>query len=71
MLTIILWLILFIVAWPVAVLALLLYPLVWIVSLPFRLVGITVTSIFDLLGELLRLPTRLLRGPGGSVSQPQ
>ncbi len=58
-----LWCILFVLCWPVALLALVLYPLVWILLLPFRLVGITVRAVFDLLAALLALPSRLLRGP--------
>ena len=47
-------------AWPVALLALVLFPLVWIVSLPFRLVGIAVGAVFALLKALLFLPARVL-----------
>ena len=47
-----------------ALLALILYPLVWLVLLPFRLIGITVDAVFQFLDALLRLPARLLRGPG-------
>jgi hypothetical protein len=57
-----LWLILFLLCWPVALLALVLYPIVWLLSLPFRLVGITMNAVFDLFGALLRLPARVLRG---------
>lgn len=57
-----LWLILFVIAWPIALLALLLYPVVWLLALPFRLVGISVKAVFDLLAALLTLPARLLRG---------
>jgi hypothetical protein len=57
-----LWLILLIVCWPVALLALLLYPLVWLVLLPFRLVGIVVDGVFDFLAALIRLPARALGG---------
>jgi hypothetical protein len=71
MLTIILWLLLFIVAWPVAVLALLLYPIVWVASLPFRLVGVTVRGVFEFLEALFMLPVRLLKGPGRAVSPTQ
>jgi len=60
----ILWLILLILCWPLALLALILYPLVWLVLLPFRLIGITVDAVFQFLDALLRLPARLLRGPG-------
>jgi len=58
-----LWCILFVVCWPVALLALVLYPLVWILLLPFRLVGIAVGGVFDLLRAILFLPVRVLRGP--------
>jgi hypothetical protein len=57
-----LWLILLVLCWPLALLALLLYPLVWLLTLPFRLIGITVTSVFDLLKAIITLPARLLRG---------
>lgn len=63
MLTFLVWLVLFVVAWPLALLALLLYPLVWLLSLPFRLLGISLRAVFDLLDALLRLPVRVLRGP--------
>jgi hypothetical protein len=55
-----LWLILFILCWPVAVLALLLYPVVWLLLLPFRLVGIAVEGVFQFLRALFLLPARLL-----------
>lgn len=58
-----LWLILLVVAWPLALLALLLYPLVWLLSIPLRLVGISVGVILDLIWTLLRLPARVLKGP--------
>ena len=54
------WCILFVLCWPVALLALVLWPLVWLVSLPFRLVGITLEAVFALLRALLFLPARLL-----------
>jgi len=60
MTTFLLWLLLFIVAWPIAILALVLYPLVWLVLLPFRLVGIAVEGVFAFLKALLMLPARLL-----------
>jgi hypothetical protein len=59
----ILWCILFILCWPVALLALVLYPLVWLILLPFRIVGIAVHGVFGLLSAMLLLPVRLLRGP--------
>lgn len=58
--TFLLWLILLILAWPLALLALLVYPVVWLILLPFRLVGITVDGVFHLLRGVLRLPGRLL-----------
>ncbi|MFQ5721032.1 MAG: hypothetical protein ACE5GI_00895 [Candidatus Aminicenantales bacterium] len=58
-----LWLILLVFCWPLALLALLLYPIVWILLLPFRLIGITVSAVFDLFKALITLPARLLRGP--------
>jgi len=58
-----LWLILLILCWPVALLAVLLYPLVWLLLLPFRLLGIAVDGIFELLHAVLLLPARVLRGP--------
>lgn len=58
-----LWCILFILCWPLALLALVLYPIVWLFTLPFRLLGITVHGVFALLNALFFLPVRLLRGP--------
>jgi hypothetical protein len=54
------WCILFVVCWPLALLAGVLLPIVWLVSLPFRLVGITVRAIFALIRAVLFLPARLL-----------
>jgi hypothetical protein len=58
-----LWLILFVVCWPLALLALILYPLVWLILLPFRLVGIVVGGVLEFLWALVTLPARVLRGP--------
>jgi hypothetical protein len=58
-----LWCILLVVCWPIALVALVLYPIVWILLLPFRLVGIAVTGVFELLRAILFLPVRVLRGP--------
>jgi hypothetical protein len=55
------WLILLVVAWPLALLALILYPLVWLLSIPFRLVGISVTAVLDLVWVVITLPARLFR----------
>jgi hypothetical protein len=58
-----LWLILLVICWPLALLALLLYPIVWLLLLPFRLLGITVKAVFVLLAAIIMLPARVLRGP--------
>ncbi|HWU51778.1 MAG TPA: hypothetical protein VN153_03090 [Tahibacter sp.] len=60
MLKFLLWLLLFVLCWPLALLALVLYPLIWLLSLPFRLVGITISAVFEFLRALLYLPARLL-----------
>ncbi len=60
MLTFVLWLLLLVLCWPVALLALVLYPVVWLLVLPFRLVGVAVEGVFVLLRALLFLPARLL-----------
>ena len=62
MLTFLLWLLLLFVCWPLALLALLLYPLVWLVLLPFRLLGFAVEGVFELLRSIVLLPARVLRG---------
>ena len=54
------WCLLFVLSWPVALLALLLAPFVWLLSLPLQLIGITVGAVFALLRALLMLPARLL-----------
>ena len=54
------WLILFVLCWPIALVALVLWPLVWLISLPFRLVGITFEALFALLRAVLYLPARVL-----------
>ncbi len=59
-----LWLILLVLCWPLAILGLILYPIVWLLLLPFRLVGITVSAVFDLFKTIITLPARVLRGPG-------
>jgi hypothetical protein len=61
----ILWLILLVLCWPLALLALILYPIVWLLLLPFRLIGITVDAVFRLLHAILTLPARVLKGPQG------
>jgi hypothetical protein len=60
MLKFLLWLILLILCWPLALLALILWPIVWLISLPFRLLGIAVEGAFELLRAIIMLPARLL-----------
>ena len=63
MLTFLLWCIVLIFCWPLALVVLLLYPLVWLVLLPFRIMGIAVEGVFELLKAIIFLPARVLRGP--------
>ena len=58
--TVVAWCILLVLCWPVALLALVLWPIVWLLSLPFRLIGITFAAVFALLQALLFLPARIL-----------
>jgi len=58
-----LWCVLLVLCWPLALLAVLLYPIVWILLLPFRIVGIAAGGALDLLRALITLPARLLGGP--------
>ena len=60
MLSFLLWLVLLFLCWPIALLALLLYPLVWLLLLPFRLLGIGVEAVFQLLRAIVLLPARVL-----------
>ncbi|MFV8783642.1 hypothetical protein ACNKU7_14585 [Microbulbifer sp. SA54] len=60
MLKFLLWLILFVLCWPLALLALLLWPFIWLLSLPFRLIGITFEALFAFLRAVLMLPARVL-----------
>ncbi|MEK7249405.1 MAG: hypothetical protein AAB209_03175 [Bacteroidota bacterium] len=61
MIKFLLWLIVLVICWPLALFALVLYPIVWLVMLPFRLVGITVDAFFQLIKALFLLPARVLR----------
>lgn len=54
------WCILFVLCWPLAILALVLWPVAWLIALPFRLIGVTFSALFALLQALLQLPARLL-----------
>ena len=66
MLTFVLWLLLLVFCWPLALLALVLYPLVWLLLLPFRLLGLAVEGVFELLRGIILLTARVLRGkPAG------
>lgn len=60
MLTFLLWIFLFIVCWPLAIAALILYPIIWLLFLPFRLLGFAVNLSFDLVRNLFMLPFRLV-----------
>lgn len=61
--TFILWLILLFLCWPLALVALLMYPFVWLLTLPFRLVGIALDGVFELLRAIITLPSRILNAP--------
>jgi hypothetical protein len=58
-----LWCILLVLCWPLALVALVLYPIVWLLLLPFRIAGIAVGGVLDLVKALIMLPVRILRGP--------
>ncbi len=62
MITFLLWVLLLVICWPLAIVALLLWPIVWLISLPFRLLGIAVAGVFDLLRAIITLPARVLGG---------
>ena len=61
MLSFLLFCILAVLCWPLALLALILYPLIWLILLPFRLVGVVVGGVFELIGALFALPAKMLR----------
>lgn len=63
MLKLLIWLVLLVVAWPLALLALILYPILWLISLPLRIVGISLKAVLDLFKAIIGLPARVLRGP--------
>lgn len=67
MLKFLLWLLLLVVCWPLALLALVLWPIVWVLTLPFRLVGIAVEGVFALLRSIIMLPSRVLGGRPGAT----
>jgi hypothetical protein len=59
----VLWCLLLVLCWPLALLALVLYPFIWLILLPFRLVGIAVDGVLELVRAVLMLPARVLGGP--------
>lgn len=63
MIAFLLWLLLLVVCWPLAFIAIVLYPIVWLLLLPFRLVGIVVSGVFEFLKAVIMFPARVLRGP--------
>jgi hypothetical protein len=63
MLTFLVWCILLLCCWPLALLALILYPMVWLLLLPFRILGIAVEGVLELVRGIIFLPARILRGP--------
>ncbi len=64
MLNFLLWCILFVLCWPLALLALIAYPIVWVLLLPFRLLGLAVGAVFDFIWSVITLPARLLKAVG-------
>ena len=62
MTNLLLWMILFVLCWPIALLALVLYPFAWLLLLPFRLIGVAVDGVLELLRVLFLLPARVLEG---------
>jgi hypothetical protein len=62
MISFLLWVLLFVICWPLAILALVLWPFVWLIALPFRLLGIAVEGVFGLLRAVITLPARVLGG---------
>lgn len=63
MFTFLLWCFLFFACWPLALLALVLYPIIWLLLLPFRIVGIAVDGVLELIKAIVFLPAHVLRGP--------
>jgi hypothetical protein len=62
MISFLLWVLLFVICWPLALLALVLWPIVWLIALPFRLLGIAVEGVFQFLRAIVMLPARVLGG---------
>jgi hypothetical protein len=68
--TLLLWCVLLVLCWPIAILALVLWPLVWLLSIPFRLIGLSFDAIFALLRSILFLPARVLGYRDNSARRP-
>ncbi len=66
MFTFLLWCLLFVICWPIALVALIIYPFVWLLLLPFRILGIAVGGVLHLIQAIFYLPIRLMRGPSRS-----
>jgi len=66
--TFLLWLILLVLCWPLALLAIILYPIIWLILLPFRILGIAVHGVLALIKAVIMLPARILKGPGSVKS---
>jgi hypothetical protein len=62
MITFLLWCILLILCWPLALIVLVLFPIIWLILLPFRLLGFAVTGVFELVRAIFMLPARIIRG---------
>jgi hypothetical protein len=61
LLVVILWCVLFVLCWPLALLLIIFYPIIWLLLLPFRILGFTVDAVFKLIGEILSLPFRIVK----------
>jgi hypothetical protein len=68
--TLLLWCVLLVLCWPIAILALVLWPMVWLLSIPFRLIGLSFDAIFALLRSILFLPARVLGYRDNSARRP-
>ncbi|MFZ0212557.1 MAG: hypothetical protein WBE20_16255 [Candidatus Acidiferrales bacterium] len=71
MVTFLLWCILLVLCWPLAILALVIYPIVWLLLLPFRVLGIAVNGVLELVRAIIFLPARILRGPRRFANAPR
>jgi len=70
MAALLLWLILLVLCWPLALLALIIYPIVWLILLPFQLLGFAVDGVLRLVRSVILLPLRILRGPSKQGGDP-